>query len=265
MAKEPISKVKATGKIAPKPPKKVDPETAKETKRLPPKKVDTLKATKADDKKSVKGAKVAAGKVVGQKTFKYVGFDPSSTIKTKKKTGGGGGGGGGDKPKIIKDATDVSTGTISNSSGLVDDVNYKEQFFAEAKRLVLSLVYNAKDLLIRYNFSSINSISDYYLDADREAISQAVVSGLARPEPPFGPQEALQQDKFSFSVNEINNKISDTVSDIDKNNYFGTQRGDVFHPQRVRISSGVTYYDMRLEFDSIYDKNDYVIRCYEIS
>jgi hypothetical protein len=118
---------------------------------------------------------------------------------------------------------------------------------------------------MRYNFSSINSISDFYLDADREAISQDVVSTLARPEPPFGPQQALQQDKFSFSVNEINNKINDSVLDTDKINFFGTQRGDTFLPQKVRISSGVAYYDMRFTFSSVYDQNNYVIKCYEIS
>jgi hypothetical protein len=197
------------------------------------------------------------------KNFKGVGsnfYTPS-----KGKTGGGGGGGGGDGKKLVQDATEVSTGTLSNTSGLVDDVNYKEQYFAEVKRLVLSLVYNAKDLLMRYNFSSINSISDFYLDADREAISQDVVSTLARPEPPFGPQQALQQDKFSFSVNEINNKINDSVLDTDKINFFGTQRGDTFLPQKVRISSGVAYYDMRFTFSSVYDQNNYVIKCYEIS
>ena len=53
---------------------------------------------------------------------------------------------------------------------------------------------------MRYNFSTIDSVADYYLDADREAKSQAVLSRKARPEPPFGPQEALQQDNFSFST-----------------------------------------------------------------
>jgi hypothetical protein len=198
------------------------------------------------------------------KNFKGVGsnFYTPPKGKTGSSTGGGK---GDDKPKLIKDATETSVGTLPNTSGLVDDVNFKDEYFAEVKRLVLTLVNNAKDLLMRYNFSSINSITDYYLDADREAISQDVLSGLARPEPPFGPQQALQQEKFSFSVNEINNKINDFKSDLDKINYFGTQRGDTFLPQKVRISSGIAYYDMKFEFSSIYDKNNYVIRCYEIS
>ena len=198
------------------------------------------------------------------KDFKGVGSNFYTPPKGKTGTSGGSSGSN-NGSKLVQDATETSSGTVSNTSGLVDDVNYKEQYFAEAKRLVLSLVYNAKDLLMRYNFSSINSISDFYLDADREAISQDVVSSLARPEPPFGPQEALQQDKFSFSVNEINNKINDSVLDVDKINFFGTQRGDTFLPQKVKISSGIAYYDMRFTFSSIYDKNNYVIKCYEIS
>ena len=174
--------------------------------------------------------------------------------------------GDGDKNKdLIKDDDTTAVSTISKSSGLVDDVNFKEEYFAEVKRIVLALIRNAKDLLMRYNFSTIDSVPDYYLDADREAKSQAVLSRKARPEPPFGPQEALQQDKFSFSVNSLNNKINESVSDLDKINYFGTQRGDTFYPQKVRISSGIAYYDMRIEFDSIYDQNNFVIKCYEIS
>lgn len=166
---------------------------------------------------------------------------------------------------LIKDDDTTSVSTISKSSGLVDDVNFKEEYFAEVKRLVMSLINNAKDLLTRYNFSTIDSVPDYYLDADKQAKSQAVLSRRARPEPPFGPQQALQQDNFSFSVNQINNKINDSVSDLDKINYFGTQRGDTFYPQKIRISSGIAYYDMKLTFDSIYDQNNFVIKCYEIS
>lgn len=171
-----------------------------------------------------------------------------------------------DKNKnLIRDDDTTAVSTISKSSGLVDDVNFKEEYFTEVRRIVLALIHNAKDLLTRYNFSTIDSVPDYYLDADREAKSQAVLSRKARPEPPFGPQEALQQDNFSFSVNQINNKINDSILDIDKINYFGTQRGDTFYPQKVRISSGTAYYDMKLTFDSIYNQNNFVVKCYEIS
>ena len=80
-----------------------------------------------------------------------------------------------------------------------------------------------------------------------------------------GIPEDFVQDNFSFSVNSLNNKINESVSDLDKINYFGTQRGDTFYPQRVRISSGIAYYDMRITFDSIYDQNNFVVKCYEIS
>jgi hypothetical protein len=200
-----------------------------------------------------------AYKGAGQITW----YPPANTNVDPIKDGTGNGDGKG--KDLIKDDDTTTVSTISKSSGLVDDVNFKEEYFAEVKRIVLALIHNAKDLLMRYNFSTIDSVADYYLDADREAKSQAVLSRKARPEPPFGPQEALQQDNFSFSVNSLNNKINESVSDLDKINYFGTQRGDTFYPQRVRISSGIAYYDMRITFDSIYDQNNFVVKCYEIS
>jgi len=261
MAKQPVGPVKATGKIAPKPPKK-DPETARETKKLPPPKANPLKVTKTSDKADVLAAKIAAGKVVGRKPFKFVGFDPSS-IKIKKP--------GPKKPPSdrgpgpITPVTSNPVETVVPTSGLVDGVNYKDLYLKEISRLVLSLVHNAKSLLIRYNFSGIDRVPEYYLDSDRESKSQAVASTTSRPQSPFSLTEANLQDQFSTDINEINNKISDLTDNSVRSEYFGTMRGGTFLPREVKIfADGRTGYDMRLTFTSV-SNQDFIIKCYEVS
>jgi hypothetical protein len=255
--------------------KKAPPQAAKaaaaEAKQQSAQKAATLKATKADDKKDVKNAKVAAGKVVGQKPFKYVGFDPSSTVKVKPKKsttsgggngGGGGGNGGGGGPEPVV-STPVET--VVGSSGLVNGVNYKEEYLAEIKRLVLNLVKTSKSLLLRYNFSGIDRVPEAYLDADREAKSEALSSSFLRPESPFTLEEADLQDKFSIDLNEINNLISDLSNSAEKSKYFGSMRGGTFLPKEVKLlANGSVGYDMRLEFTSI-SNQDFIIKCYEVS
>ncbi len=195
------------------------------------------------------------------KDFKGVGYIPPKTgggtldINDKKKK----------KKKGPSDAVTIAGGTTSKSSGLVDDINLRESYFAEARRIVLALVGNAKDLLIRYNFTGISRVQDYYLDADRESISQAVASSLSRPEPPFSLSDVEKQDRFSFAINQINNKISDTIPLSEKTKYFGTLKGGVFRPKEIKILNGNSYYDMRFEFDTIYSDVDLVIKCYEVS
>lgn len=256
--------------------KKAPPQAAKaaaaESKQQAAQKAAALKATKAADKADAKAAKVAAGKVVGQKPFKFVGFDPSSTIKVKPKTTGGGGGGGGGS-NLPKEVTPTAVETVVPSSGLVDGVNYKDLYLEEMRRLVLSLVKNAKSLLIRYNFSGIDRVPEYTLDSDREAKSEAVASTISRPLPPFSQTEADLQERFATDLNEINNRISDltdTYQDqfgnvIRKTDFFGSMRGGTFLPREVKIfADGRTGYDMRLTFSSV-SNQDFVIKCYEVS
>jgi hypothetical protein len=100
------------------------------------------------------------------KDFKGVGQNFYGSAKTTvKKPSGGGGGGGGDGALETQSVTIVSAPV---ASGIVDNVNVKEQYQAEAKRIILSLVKSAKDLLIKYNFSSINRISEYDLVSEYE-------------------------------------------------------------------------------------------------
>lgn len=236
-----------TKKVAPK---KVDPETARETRRLPPKKVDPETARET--------------RRIAPKPPKFVGFDPSSTIgkskdyttvtsKPKKDKGGG-----------LQQEQQISVISAPLPTGIVDNVNVKEKYETEARRIILSLVKSAKDLLIKYNFSSINRVAEYALDSDAQAKTEYVVASKARPEPPFTLSQADLQDKFSQDITNISNSISDTVEDIVKFGYFGTIRSGIFYPKTPKISGGSTFYDMKLEINSVCGK-DFIVKCYEIS
>jgi uncharacterized spore protein YtfJ len=237
------------------PAKKVDPQTARETRKLP---------TSSPAPRGGPGAKTKT-KDAPKPKVKFVGFDPSSTIGSSKKTtvkkpsGGGGGGGGG--ASVSQSVTIVSAPV---ASGIVDNVNVKEQYQTEAKRIILSLVRSAKDLLIKYNFSSINRVSEYALDADNESKTEYTIAYKARPEPAFTLGQAELQDRFSLDVAEISNKISDNVPDDKKFLYFGSFVGGRYSPGSVKISGGDSLYDMKLEINSICGK-DFIIKCYEIS
>lgn len=246
--------------------KQRDDETRRETKRTPPRITDPETARETRRITQPKKPKKT------QYSGPFVGFDPSSTIKIKPKTGGGnnnngggggnnGGGTGGGPEEVV--STPVET--VVGNSGIVDGVNYKEEYISEIKRLVLSLVNNSKALLLRYNFSGIDRVPEYYLDADVEARSEAISSSFSRPESPFTLQEADLQDKFSLDLNEINNKISDLSNSAQKSNYFGSMRGGTFIPKEVKLlANGSVGYDMRLTFNSV-SNQDFVIKCYEVS
>jgi hypothetical protein len=197
------------------------------------------------------------------KDFKGVGqnFYGSAKTTVKKPSGGGGGGDGGDGALETQSVTIVSAPV---ASGIVDNVNVKEQYQAEAKRIILSLVKSAKDLLIKYNFSSINRISEYALDADNESKTEYTIAYKARPEPTFTLGQAELQDRFSLDVAQISNQISDSALDTVKFACFGSLVGGRYSPGSVKISGGNSLYDMKLEINSICGK-DFIIKCYEIS
>lgn len=168
-------------------------------------------------------------------------------------------------PDPIKEVVATPVETVVASTGLVDGVNYKEIYLDEIKRLVLSLITNAKSLLIRYNFSGIDRVPESYLDFDREAKTETLSSSFSRPESPFTLEQADLQDKFSTDLNEINNLISDLSNSAEKAKYFGSMRGGTFLPREVKLlRNGSVGYDMRLEFTSI-SNQDFVVKCYEVS
>lgn len=171
-----------------------------------------------------------------------------------------------DKPKNdgVRDEQQVTVISAPVQTGLVDNINIREEYRAEARRIILSLVKSAKDLLIKYNFSSIDRVAEYALDSDREAKTEYVVSQPARPEPPFTLSEAAMQDRFSQDIIKITNSISDNIEDSVKLQWFGTIQGNTLLQGKPRISNGVSSYDMRLRVDAISDKV-FVVKCYEIS
>jgi hypothetical protein len=217
--------------------------------------IDALKATREQDKwENEQIKKVKNGQI------KYV---PTPTIVKVKKA---------EEEEIvdpgpgeIKEVVATPVETVVASTGLVDGVNYKEIYIDEIKRLVLSLITNAKSLLIRYNFSGIDRVPESYLDFDREAKTETLSSSFSRPESPFTLEQADLQDKFSTDLNEINNLISDLSNSAEKAKYFGSMRGGTFLPREVKLlRNGSVGYDMRLEFTSI-SNQDFVVKCYEVS
>jgi hypothetical protein len=186
----------------------------------------------------------------------YKAPDPIITPKNTKPKGGSDSG--------VKDEQQVTVISAPVQTGLVDNLNIKEEYRAEARRIILSLVKSAKDLLIKYNFSSIDRVAEYALDSDKEAKTEYVVSQTSRPESPFTLDEAAMQDRFSQDIIAISNSISDMVEDSVKLNWFGTVQCNRFLPGKPRISNGVSSYDMKLTVNVISNKT-FVIKCYEIS
>lgn len=211
-----------------------------------------LKQTRKEDKEDVLRAKKAAGKVV---------IAPSKTTTITPPTGGGS---GSKRKSDIKEEAAQSITSAPIETGIVNNLNVKEEYRREARRIILSLVESAKSLLIKYNFSSINRVPSYVLDSDNEAKSEYVISERSRPEPPFTLNEAAMQDRFSQDISSIANSIGDMVDDATKLAYFGTLQGGVLIPGKPKISNGISSYDMKLTINSISDKT-FVIKCYEIS
>jgi len=262
MAKQPVGPVKATEKTNAQKMATIR-ETQRETAKAPnaPKSTRGGPGAKVQKEGSLSTAKAVKKYKEAGPNFKGVGsnFYTPPKIKTGKTNTGG------ETSNLPKEVVAAAVETVVPTSGLVDGVNYKDLYLKEISRLVLSLVHNAKSLLIRYNFSGIDRVPEYYLDSDRESKSQAVASTTSRPQSPFSLTEANLQDQFSTDINEINNKISDLTDNSVRSEYFGTMRGGTFLPREVKIfADGRTGYDMRLTFTSV-SNQDFIIKCYEVS
>lgn len=192
-------------------------------------------------------------KGAGQITW-YPAPDP-----VKPKTGKGGSNNGSD----IRDDNSSSVSSAVSSSGLVDDVNLKELYFAEVKKLVMSLINSAKGLLGRYDFSSIDKAPVRYLDSDVQSQTNSVASRFNRPSPPLNATDADRQEMFTKDVNTINNLINDMVADSTKLGYFGVVSGNTFSPGMVRSVNGSATYDMKVTFGALSGES-FVVKCYEV-
>jgi hypothetical protein len=250
--------VNAKGKVVNAPVKKTDSANVRENRTPAPKpkpQSDTVQQARVTAAAIKKYVTDPGPNFNGVGSNFYKAPDPVVvTTTTKGKDSGG-------TPDTPQPVTVISAPV---ASGLVDNINIKEEYQREARRIILALVKSAKDLLIKYDFASINRVAEYALDSDNEARTEYVVSQTARPEPPFTASEAAMQDRFSRDVMLINDIIGDAVSDSIKLPSFGTVRGIEFLPGRPRISNGVSSYDMRIKISAMSDKQ-FHIKCYEIS
>jgi hypothetical protein len=236
-----------------------DAETARENKRLG-KRPDPNRANAREDRKPA---------------YVYPGFDPSSTLKIKPGKGGTGDNGKkGDKDKKDKSTPreiyPVSQVQIPLGSGQVITPNLQEAYIREVTRLTLNLISSAENLLFAYNFTGINKIASYMLEADDASQrSTAVVSNIIRPRSGVELSELEVRDKLNNVINLIANTIGDLVTSSTKLNSFGQKKDNLdFIGGTPRIDNRTSFYDLKLELPDIqgfgYDVA-YTIKCYDIS
>jgi hypothetical protein len=250
------------GKIATEAPKKVDPETAKETRRLPPKKVDPETARET--------------RRIAPKPPKFVGFDPSSTLPKPKKavsvtpvssssgSGSGGGGGGGTTSPPGVTPGPVIKNPAEPSPIEVLDPNVYTIYKEEIKRLTLRLVNRAKNLLLAYDFSSIDKITDYQIETDRAARNSNIITTPQVPESRSSSSLTAQDTAVSL-INAISNQISDNVPLATKLALFGSDVNGTFTAGKLGISNGIANYDLRFKVDNVSPEiKKIIVRCYEI-
>jgi hypothetical protein len=207
--------------------------------------------------------KIENKRIPPKKPYVYPGFDPSSTIKspssdfviTPKKS---------DKPKVVKEKYKISKEVAPDSSNLVDGVNISELFVKAKTKIVLSLIRNSKTLLGRYNFSGIDRITDYSLDADNSARQSEIVVSYIRPNPTYSLTEAMEQDVFMKNINKINNQLNDFADDSVKFLLFGYNTPAGFKGATPKIVNGQARYDLQFSFYTSSGKV-YRYRLYEIS
>lgn len=204
--------------------KYIDPDALKKTRA----------AEKADDK--------ARQKIVNQNRAKKKPDVPAVVDNIKPKTDS--------KPKP-KAVTVSTSSVVPRQSSISDGVNTKDLYSKAVLKIMLSLIRSSKDLLTRYNFSGIDKITDFYLDADNAARQTAIITQIARPKTILSSEQVSNQDKFSKDINAINNKIGDLVEDSIKSNFYGSTVGDTFYPLSPKILNGNAYYDLKFTIESI--------------
>jgi outer membrane biosynthesis protein TonB len=228
----------------------VDPETARENRRLVPK-IDAETARET------------------RRLFRDVKKTPTPTPSPDP-----------DPPKTKKTKTVIppppppeETGTtpsettpapVSSTLASIFDPNVYSIYKKEIERLTLRLVRRAKNLLLAYDFASIDRIAEYSLETDNGARNTDVIS---TPQVPQSPSTSIitAQDTAIALINEISNKISDNVPLATKLDLFGSNVNGRFTPRKLGISNGVANYDFKFRVDNVSPQiKNIIIRCYEI-
>jgi hypothetical protein len=218
--------------------------------------IKALNETKKFDKADVKRAKIAAGKVVVAKPKKEDTPKPDTGKKKVIVTGPPDDGG--------VTPTPVTPTPPQLSPVEVLDPNVYTVYREEIKRLTLKLVNRAKNLLLAYDFSSIDRIADYQIETDSSARNSNVIS---TPQVPQSPSTSVltAQDTAVSLINAISNQISDNVPLATKLGLFGSDINGTFTAGRLGISNGVANYDLRFRVDNVSPEiRNIIVRCYEI-
>jgi|694.fasta_scaffold20399_2 hypothetical protein len=144
------------------------------------------------------------------------------------------------------------------------DPNVYTVYRAEIKRLTLKLVNRAKNLLLAYNFSSIDRITDYQIETDSSARNSNIITTPQVPQSPSTSTLTAQDTAVSL-INAISNQISDNVPMATKLGLFGSDINGTFTAGRLGISNGIANYDLRFRVDNVSPEiKNIIVRCYEI-
>ena len=238
-------------------------------------KISTTKTDAAD----VKKAKAAAGKVVQSaatknaaklaaeyawlKTTGYNGVGSNFYTAPDKNGKGGKGGKGNNRPGATPAQVLPAVVTSVAVGGQINP-NVFEAYIAEIKRLTLKLVNSAKDLLLAYDFQSINSAVDYYLDTDNASKTYATIVKKAVPAPNFSPNQLTVQELTNNLVNTIAEYLSDTVEDNVKFNYFGSYVNGIWDPGTVSFQGNQPKYDLKVSIPVNSQIKNIQVSLYEI-
>ena len=216
-----------------------------------------LAETRKQDKADLAAAKKAAGKVVVKPTVKPVISPTPEELPPP--------------PPITKEPpeTGVTPEPILKdppSSTVVEvlDPNVYTVYRAEIKRLTLKLVNRAKNLLLAYNFSSIDRITDYQIETDSSARNSNIITTPQVPQSPSSSTLTAQDTAVSL-INAISNQISDNVPMATKLGLFGSDINGTFTAGRLGISNGIANYDLRFVVNNVSPEiRNIIVRCYEI-
>jgi hypothetical protein len=207
------------------------------------------------------------------KPYVYPGFDLSSTIPVKGGKGGKGGKGNNeDKKDKIEPRPNVSVSQIQIplGSGQAITPNIQEAYIKEIERLTLNLISSADGLLFAYNFTSIDKIASYMLEADDASQrSTSVISNIIRSRSDVELSELQIRDRLNDVINLVANTIGDLVPSSTKLASFGMKKDNLdFQGGMPRIDNFTALYDLELKLPELqgfgYDVK-YLIECYDIS
>jgi hypothetical protein len=219
--------------------------------------IKALNETKKFDKEDAKRAKIAAGKVVVKPTVKPV-VDTTKTTTTTTTTTYT------PPPEVGVTPEPILKDPPSSSVVEVLDPNVYTVYKAEIKRLTLKLVNRAKNLLLAYNFSSIDRITDYQIETDSSARNSNIITTPQVPQSPSSSTLTAQDTAVSL-INAISNQISDNVPLATKLGLFGSDINGNFTPGRLGISNGIANYDLRFVVNNVSPEiKNIIVRCYEI-